>query len=106
MAAQPSFMAALGLSADGAPTMLVLSPKKARGARLTGAFDAAGLNALVDGLLSGRVPTTAFQARCGFGWQTCSVPNLHAPFSKTRRCFPSIALLSGALSRTDEGLLG
>ena len=47
--------------------MLVLSPKKARGARLTGAFDAAGLNALVDGLLSGRVPTTAFQARCSLG---------------------------------------
>ncbi|KAK9845433.1 hypothetical protein WJX81_006361 [Elliptochloris bilobata] len=60
-ARQPSFLAALGLGADAAPTMLVLSPKKARGARLTGAFDTAGLNALVDGLLSGRVPTTPFQ---------------------------------------------
>ena len=49
--------------------MLVLSPKKARGARLTGAFDAAGLGALVDGLLSGRVPTTAFQACSSLGWQ-------------------------------------
>ncbi len=65
--AQPRFLAAFGLAPDAAPTLLVLSPRKARGARLTGAFDAAGLDALVDGLLAGRVPTEAFQARCRSG---------------------------------------
>ncbi len=93
--AQPSFLAAFGLGPDAAPTLLVLSPKKARGARLTGAFDGAGVNAMVEGLLTGKQPTTPFQV---------SPHSLRAPGLACIRCvccvFPVFTLSSQVMYTT------
>lgn len=61
--AQGSFLAGFGLSRAALPSAVALSPKKLRGAALTGAYSAQSVHALLDGLFSGRVHTTRFQVR-------------------------------------------
>ena len=63
--AQGSFLAGFGLSRAALPSAVAFSPKKLRGAALTGAYSAESAHALLDGLFSGRVHTTRFQVRGG-----------------------------------------
>ena len=62
---QGSFLAGFGLSKAALPSAVAFSPRKLRGAALTGAYSAQSVHALLDGLFSGRVHTTRFQVRVG-----------------------------------------
>mmetsp|Transcript_6246 Transcript_6246/g.19984 ORF Transcript_6246/g.19984 Transcript_6246/m.19984 type:complete len:449 (+) Transcript_6246:1202-2548(+) len=56
------FVAAFGLGETDLPTMLVLSPGKARWARSVGAFDAETLGAFANGVAAGRRATESIDA--------------------------------------------
>jgi len=55
---QPTFATAFGVSASAAPTLVLLSPRKLRFARLAGRFEQATVQALIERLLTGQVATT------------------------------------------------
>lgn len=58
---QGTFLSAFGLSKADIPTVVTFSPKKLRGAQLTGAFSSKGIDTLLDGLFSGRIHSSPFQ---------------------------------------------
>ncbi|BDA46353.1 probable protein disulfide-isomerase DDB_G0275025 [Coccomyxa sp. Obi] len=60
-ARQGRFLSAFGLSTSDIPTVVTFSPKKLRGAQLTGAYSMEGIHQLLDGLFSGKIHSSPFQ---------------------------------------------
>jgi len=56
---QIDFLMGLDIPATDMPTLVILSPKKLRLAKLVGKYDVAGLSTFAGGVLSNRVPTAA-----------------------------------------------